>query len=207
MEILLRQQISDEEKKDYLSIIHEQSHRVQRLVQDLFDLAKMEQGSFSFQWEELSIQEIVTDVLSFVESSMDEKGIYLEYIPPREVLYVYGDHQRLGQVFINILENAKKYTPSGGVIYVRFAVEKQTVTVEIEDTGQGIPSDELPFIMERLYRVEKSRSQETGGSGLGLAISKKIVEVHQGEIRVESTEGKGTTFYIRLPLHSIENLK
>ncbi|MBP1931120.1 sensor histidine kinase [Ammoniphilus resinae] len=199
-EIVLQTQLSKEEQKEYIGIIHEQSKRLQRLVQDLFELARMEQGDFSFRKERLSLEEVITNVLTFVESSMDEKGIALEYQSPKTKPIVEGDPQRLEQLFINILENARRYTPRNGIIEVRYGGDVDHITVQIRDSGPGIPKDELPFIMERLYRVEKSRSLETGGTGLGLAICKKIVEMHKGEIWVESIEGKGTTFFVRLPL-------
>ena len=199
-EIVLRTSLSAEEQKEYFHIIHEQSTRLQRLVQDLFELARMEQGDFSFRKERLSLEEVVTNVLSFVESSMDAKGIVLDYEPPRWKPYVNGDSQRLEQLFINILENTRRYTPKNGFVEVKYVEEPQHITVQIRDSGPGIPKEEVPFIMERMYRVEKSRSQETGGSGIGLAISKKIVDMHGGEIWVESEEGQGTTFYVLLPV-------
>lgn len=199
-EILLRNTLTNEEQKEYINIIYEQSIRLQRLVQDLFDLARMERGDFSFRKEYLSLEEVVTNVLTLVESSMDEKGIVLDYQPPEGKPYIEGDPQRLEQLFINILENARRYTPQNGFVEVRYEEQSDHITVQVHDSGPGIPKEELPFIMERLYRVEKSRSQETGGAGLGLAISKKIVDMHQGEIGVESAEGQGTTFYVRLPL-------
>lgn len=199
-EILLSHDVSEKEKQEYLTIIHEQSHRLQRLVQDLFDLARMEQGDFSFHWDQINLEDVLTDVLTFVESSMDAKGILMEYFPPEQDFVIRGDRQRLGQVFINILENARRYTPEGGTVYIRYHGTDAQVTVAIQDTGPGIPKEELPYIMERLYRVEKSRSQETGGAGLGLAISKKIVEMHRGQLLVESAAGKGTTFKVRLEL-------
>ena len=205
-EIVLQTSLSNEEQKEYIGIIHEQSKRLQRLVQDLFDLARLEQGDFSFKKERLSLEEVVTNVLTFVESSMDEKGIVLDYQPPNTNPFVEADPQRLEQLFINILENARRYTPQNGFIEVRYEGDVDHITVQIRDSGPGIPKDELPFIMERLYRVEKSRSKETGGTGLGLAICKKIVEVHKGEIRVESVEGQGTTFSVRFPLAKIEGM-
>lgn len=198
-EIILQTTLSNREQQEYFHIIHEQSTRLQRLVQDLFELARMEQGDFSFRKERLSLEEVVTNVLSFVESSMDARGIVVEYQPPKRVPYVDGDSQRLEQLFINILENARRYTPPNGFVEVKYEETSQDITVQIRDSGSGIPKDELPFIMERMYRVEKSRSQETGGTGIGLAICKKIVDMHQGDLWVESEEGQGTIFYVRLP--------
>jgi len=199
-EIVLRTSLSDEERKEYFQIIHEQSTRLQRLVQDLFELARMEQGDFSFRKEFLSLEEVVTNVLTLVEASMDAKGIVVEYQSPKSEPYINGDSQRLEQLFINILENARRYTPENGFVEVKYEEKPQYIMVQVRNSGSGIPKEELPFIMERMYRVEKSRSQETGGTGLGLAICKKIVEMHEGEIWVESGEGQGTTFYVRLPL-------
>src|SRR5699024_9644059 len=143
-------------------------------------LAQMEQGDFSFNWEVIHLEDILTDVLSFIESSMDAKGILIEYSQPPRSYMINGDRQRLGQVFMNILDNARYYTPENGTVSIRYNGTHEEVTVEIQDTGPGIPQEELPFITERLYRVEKSRSKETGGTGLGLAISKKLIEMHQG---------------------------
>jgi two-component system sensor histidine kinase BaeS len=198
-EILLHSRQTDE-NAEYVKIIYEQSNRLQRLVQDLFDLARMEQGDFSFHRERFSLEEAVTNALSFVENSMEEKGTRLEYQPSDVPLYIEGDRQRIEQVLLNILENARRYTPEGSTVFIRVKREKYDGVVEIADTGPGIPEEDLPYVMERLYRVEKSRSQATGGAGLGLAISKEIVEKHKGTLQVKSTEGKGTTFIIKLPL-------
>ncbi|QYY44038.1 sensor histidine kinase [Aneurinibacillus thermoaerophilus] len=190
------------ENAEYAKIIYEQSNRLQRLVQDLFDLARMEQGDFSFRMERFSLEDAVTDALSLVEVSVEEKGLRLEYRPFSTSLYVEGDRQRIGQVLLNVLENARRYTPSGGIIFVRMKCNEHYGIVEIEDTGPGIPEEDIPYIMERLYRVEKSRSQVTGGAGLGLAISKEIIEKHKGTLQVKSVEGEGTTFVIKLPLYN-----
>ncbi|WP_245983197.1 sensor histidine kinase [Ammoniphilus oxalaticus] len=206
-ELILGHDVSNEEKQEYLTVINEQSERLQRLVQDLFDLARIDQGVFSFHWEKICLEDVLTDTLSVVESSMDAKGILIEYCPPEKKIMVKGDRQRLGQVFINILDNARYYTPEGGSVFVRYQRNAAEVIIEIEDTGPGIPKAELPFITERLYRVEKSRSKQTGGAGLGLAISSKIIEKHQGYLQIESAEGEGTTFKVNLPLVFVDQAK
>jgi signal transduction histidine kinase len=113
---------------------------------------------------------------------------------------IVGDRARLRQVLINLLDNAVKYTPAGGTIRVAVAVEQPWVHLRISDTGIGIPAEDIPFIFDRFYRVDKARSRKVGGTGLGLAIVRWIVEAHGGSINVESTEGVGTTFHLRLPL-------
>ncbi|WCK52924.1 HAMP domain-containing sensor histidine kinase [Aneurinibacillus sp. Ricciae_BoGa-3] len=199
-DILSQIDLPVEERLQYVKIIGEQSSRLQRLVKDLFDLSRMEQGDFSFHINRFRIDEAVTDVLSLVEVSMDDKNIHLEYFPPETPLFIEGDRERITQVLINILENARKYTPPGSSVYVRVAKNDNSVVIEIEDTGPGIPESEIAYVTERLYRVEKSRSRETGGSGIGLAISKEIIEKHHGTLRINSVEGHGAAFIIQLPV-------
>lgn len=208
-ELLLRNHQNEEQKEQNIRIIYEQSYRLQRLVEDLFQLARMEREDFTLQREEISLTDVVTSTLSFVEPSMEQKNIQMEYVVKSEDVFpVLGDRYRLSQVFINILENARRYTPEGGEVTVGVHRKGKMGIVEIKDNGPGIPVDEVPFIMERLYRVEKSRSQATGGSGLGLAISKKLVEMHGGTIEVKSELGKGTIFFVKLPLNEkIKNRK
>jgi two-component system sensor histidine kinase BaeS len=98
------------------------------------------------------------------------------------------------------LENARRYTPPGSTVYVQVRENGKKAVIEIEDTGPGIPEEEIPYITERLYRIEKSRSQETGGAGLGLAISKEIIERHHGTLKIKSEAGQGTAFIIELPI-------
>lgn len=188
-----------EEGRAYARTIYEQSVRLQRLVQDLFDLARMEHGDLSFVAERFRLEEAVTDTLSLVEGQMDERNIRLVYTPPSAPVYIEGDRHRISQVLLNVLENARRYVPEGEMVSVRVKQIGEQAVVEIADTGPGIPAGELPYVMERLYRVEKSRSQETGGSGLGLAISQEIMKKHRGILRVRSAEGKGTIFTIELP--------
>ncbi|GED12942.1 sensor histidine kinase [Aneurinibacillus migulanus] len=197
---ILMQSHGSSEHVEYAKTIYEQSSRLQRLVQDLFDLARMEQGTFSFQMECLSLEESVIEALSLAEISMDEKGIYLEYTPPPSSLCIMGDRQRIGQVLLNILENARRYISAGSTVFVTIEREEEYASIKIRDTGPGIPEEDIPYITERLYRVEKSRSQSTGGSGLGLAISKEIIEKHNGRLIIQSKQGEGTEFCITLPL-------
>ncbi|GEN34851.1 sensor histidine kinase [Aneurinibacillus danicus] len=205
-EILRDSSMDSEEQRTYTEIIYEQSSRLQRLVQDLFDLARLEQGTFSFQVERFPLEEAVTDALTLIEPSMDEKGIDLYYEGPDQPLIIRGDRQRLGQVVLNLLENAKRYIPAGSTVRVRVKEHKDAAYIEVEDNGPGIPEEELPYLTERLYRVEKSRSKETGGTGLGLAISQEIIRKHNGSLSIESVKGRGSTFIVGLPLKKDEEL-
>jgi len=129
-----------------------------------------------------------------------EKGIDLQDDLPSTPVRVQADRNRLAQVIMNLLENARKYTPEGGSVRIRLSKEQREALIRIQDTGIGIPDSELPHIWRRFYRVEKSRSRDYGGAGLGLSIAKRIIELHDGTITVNSKEGIGTTFLIRLPL-------
>jgi two-component system phosphate regulon sensor histidine kinase PhoR len=130
----------------------------------------------------------------------ESKGVRLELseLGGARVL-VDGNAQRLEQVFTNLLENAIKYTPSGGKIDVRVRPAPNVVRVDVTDNGIGIPAASIPRVFERFYRVDRSRSREMGGTGLGLAIVKHVVRAHGGQVEVESVEGRGSTFTITLP--------
>ena len=118
----------------------------------------------------------------------------------RDPCETVGDSLKLQQVFYNVIDNAIKYTPRGGEVRVELARAGKRAVVRVEDTGIGIPADDLPHIFDRFYRVDKARSRETGGTGLGLSIVRQIVLLHDGDIRAESEENKGTTFIIELPI-------
>lgn len=189
-----------QEQQQYLKILFNQSVHLQRLVQDLFDLASLEQKSFSLTFNRLSLDKIILNSLNLMEVPIKQNEVTLTYTPSAEPLFVKGDERRLQQVIINLLENAKSYTAPGGTISIFVYKENESGYIKVIDSGIGIPQEELPLIWERLYRVDKSRSRTSGGAGLGLAICKEIIELHQGHIQVESILGKGTTFQISLPL-------
>ncbi len=117
-------------------------------------------------------------------------------------LLVKGDEARLRELFMNLLDNAIRYTPAPGTVSISLHREGQMAVVAVKDTGVGIPAEDIPFIFERFYRVDRSRSRAEGGTGLGLAICRHIAEAHGGKIEVESHVGAGSTFSVWLPLHS-----
>jgi len=180
--------------------IHREASRLTRLLQDLFALVRMQEPSFRIQRAPVNLAQTVEAVVARMAPAFQEKGIVLTVEAAGEPLWVDGDAARLEQVWINLLDNARRHTPAGGRVTVRLLREKDEAVVEVRDTGEGIPPEELPRIWERLYRVEKSRSRTHGGSGLGLSIVKRIVELHGGRVGVESERGKGATFIVRLPL-------
>ncbi|QJC52343.1 HAMP domain-containing protein [Paenibacillus albicereus] len=192
-----------QEKQDrdrYLQLLYHQSVQMQRLVEDLFELAHLEQDSFKLTLKRVSLDKIIHHALELMAGPLDQKNIALSYSPSPTPLYVEGDDRRLHQVIVNLLDNALKYTPSGGEIAVSTSQDGHLAIVQITDTGVGIPHEELPRIWERLYRVDKSRSRATGGTGLGLAICHEIIQLHHGSIAVESEEDKGSQFRVGIPL-------
>ncbi len=190
---------TEEEKKHYLTIIEEEANRLIQLINDLFDLSKMEEGRIDLHFDSLDVGEIVENALSKMKIEAQKKGLVTNLNVQSNLPLVEADGLRLEQVFINLLSNALRYTESGS-INVDVGYDHQNVNVVITDTGIGIPEMELPHIFERFHRVEKSRSRDFGGSGLGLAIVKNLVELQNGTISVQSKEGEGTRFKLTFPI-------
>ncbi|PJF45084.1 MAG: hypothetical protein CUN55_00670 [Phototrophicales bacterium] len=180
------------------AVIHSEAERMNRMVNDLLELAKIQAGRISMAKQRVDI----TQLLQFVGESLSlkakQKGITLN-IEINKLPHIYGDGDRLAQVFTNLVDNALKHTESGGIIWLRAQVDADGVLVQVEDTGEGIPPEDLPRIFERFYQVDKSRAK-LQGTGLGLAISQEIILAHQGKIWVESTYGEGTCFSVWLPV-------
>jgi two-component system, OmpR family, phosphate regulon sensor histidine kinase PhoR len=183
----------------FLEIAHTHAERLSRLVDDLLQLSDIETGRLVLKPAALRLYEVVVDVVAFFEKQAAQKSLALINNVPCDIR-VQADWDRSTQIFVNLVDNAVKYTPEKGRITLgadRGA--KGFVHVWVVDTGIGIPSTDLPRITERFYRVEKARSRELGGTGLGLAIVKHLVQAHGGELWLESKLGKGTTVNFSLP--------
>lgn len=189
---------SDKEKEQYLSIIYQESVRLERLINDLFDLSKMEEGQIKLTMESLDLKGPMKAALQKVKLKAENKHLSLQVDIHEHVPCIHGDRQRMEQVLLNLLENAIRYTENGTIL-VQLKKQNNAAVVIVADTGIGIPNEELPFIFERFYRVEKSRARKYGGTGLGLSIVKKYVEMQGGTVHVESTAGVGTTFTLTFP--------
>ncbi|MEH6993036.1 ATP-binding protein [Neobacillus drentensis] len=182
----------------FLSIINKESNRMQSLIQDLLDFSKIEQQEFMLNIQDFDLYELIKEVIMMLNKKAKSKDVRLEHEFNREELYIQGDHDRLKQVFINIITNAILYTPPNGYVKVSLYDYEKTVKVHIKDTGVGIKQEEIPRIFERFYRVDRARSRDSGGTGLGLAIVKHLVEAHHGNISVKSAPGEGSEFIIEL---------
>lgn len=206
-ETLLNGAIDDRETADsFLRIIYDESERLNRLIIDILELSKIESKHSALQCSPVDLSELVHRLIHLIKSDASKKQIELQ-LDMEEDLFIEGDEDRLRQVFINLISNAINYTPEGGKVLIEarslhiseeFAEDR--VLIRIKDTGIGIPKKDLPRIFERFYRVDKARSRRSGGTGLGLSIVKHIVELHHGDISVESEAGIGTTFSIELPV-------
>jgi two-component system phosphate regulon sensor histidine kinase PhoR len=159
----------------------------------------MEEKGFVLDLAEVDIKEVLKNALSFFEQKARDKGLALVLDIMTEVPAIQADRYRLEQLFINLLDNAVKYTEHGS-IHITVKTQEKVLVIEIEDTGIGISEEHLPRIFERFYVADKSRSRKSGGTGLGLAIAKHIVHLHNGTITVTSTSGQGTKFTVTLPI-------
>lgn len=190
---------NEEEWKNHAAIIHKQATRMELLVQDLFQLAKLEEGSITLNYKTINIYSWLKDIEESYAYKLREEEIVLKVECDDEKLLGTFDRERMEQVFVNLLENSIRYTDRNGSITISAKEEKDQLCFQLTDTGKGIPKEDIPYLFERFYRVDKSRSSIGGGSGLGLAIVKQIIHLHRGKIIVHSELGKGTTFTIYLP--------
>lgn len=198
-ETLLDGAMNDKETLEYfLSIILKESERLQSLIEDLLDLSKIERQGFKLNMDYVDIHELLEDILIILGAKAKEKEIDLELLKAKRDLFIFGDNPRVKQIFINLINNALAYTPSGGRVSVTVRDAGDKVEITVSDTGIGMDEEEIPRIFERFYRVDKARSRNSGGTGLGLAIVKHLVEAHHGSIRVESKVNSGTAFKVKL---------
>lgn len=195
--------IPPEEEGEHINLVLDESKRLARLVQSLQEINRLEQ-KLALQWTTLSLSEFMQDLNQRFQGKASDLGVQLRILPGTGE--IEADRDRLLQVFINLIDNALRHTPSGQAIMVEATNREDNVRFMVRDEGEGIPTDALRHIFERFYRVDKARSRKEGGMGLGLAIVKQIVEAHGGTVKVESEVGKGTTFWVEIP-HSNRAVK
>lgn len=188
-----------EEKKEMAQVIYDESLRMGRLVNELLDLARIEAGHISLSFQEIEIGPYLNRIAKKFQGLAKEKGvsIHVQMDNPSEMLIL--DPDRIEQVFTNLVDNALRHTPEGGTVEIsQRSIPKGTV-FEVKDTGVGIADEDLPFVFERFYKVDKARTRGRSGTGLGLAIAKNIINGHKGKIDVYSKIGHGTTFAFFIP--------
>lgn len=189
-----------EMRDKFLGVIAGEADRMARIVKDLLTLSRLDNGKFDLKFVPFSIKKLLETVYNAMLMSALAQGHKMQLDLAPDLPEMVGDCDRLEQVVVNILSNAVKYTPSGGVIRLQAHMHDTThIHIVVADNGIGIPKEDLPRLFERFYRVDKARSREGGGTGLGLAIAREIVDFHKGSIWVESEVGSGTRVTIELP--------
>ncbi|MDQ6661517.1 MAG: ATP-binding protein, partial [Chloroflexota bacterium] len=193
--------ITDQEaRQETALLIGREVQRLRRLVVDMQQMTSLESGRIALDIAPLDISTLVDETLEVMRPECEQGGISLHNQIAPTTPFVLADSDRLTQVLLNLLDNARRHTPSGGAITLGAKVEGKELVVEVSDTGTGIDPEQLPHIFERFYRADRSRTGATGGSGLGLSIVKAIIMAHGGTISAESIPGKGTCITFTLPL-------
>ncbi len=181
--------------------IHRQTDRLQRLIDDLQELSRVEAGAFEMNLLLREVQDLVEITKTTLIRQFEEKGVALNIELDPGLPLVYADEDRIGQVLLNLVGNALQYTPAGGVVTIRARQEREEVLISISDTGVGIADEHIDQIFTRFYRADSSRSRPAGGSGIGLTIAKHLTEAHGGRIWAESPgPDQGSTFTFTLPV-------
>jgi two-component system phosphate regulon sensor histidine kinase PhoR len=189
-------------RKEFYSVIQSQAQRLNRLIEDILNISRIESGLIRVKKESLSLALLIKEQLQMIKSYAEEKNIEVVGSTPIVFDQVYVDKDMISQVIVNLLSNAVKYTPEGGEVKVESEVDDTAnlVRVSVTDTGVGIPEEEVEHVFEKFYRVEANKGQAKG-TGLGLNLVKQIVEkVHGGHVFVKSKVGEGSTFGFELPL-------
>jgi signal transduction histidine kinase len=176
---------------------------LQRLVDDMLDLSRVGAGKIELQRRVVSLNEILRSAVESTRSAVAAQRHTLDLLLPDGDVFVEGDPDRLHQVFVNLINNAVKYTPAGGRIWVKGTAEPGEAVARVEDSGVGIPHEMLPRIFDLFTQTESTRGMSQGGLGIGLALVKNLVSLHGGSVQAKSDgPGKGSEFTVRLPLKS-----
>ena len=200
LETLADGAINDAEvNMNFLEKAVRQSNRLKELVDDLINISRLETG-MKLNKGHFSINSLINETVIELSGIVNKKNIKLSFVNETDdEIMVFADYERIKQVLINLIDNSSKYTPEEGSITIKTKEGNKCVLVTVEDTGLGIPKEDLPRIFERFYRVDKTRSRDMGGSGLGLSIVKHILELHNSQIKADSKINEGTRFEFNLP--------
>lgn len=201
-ELMLKKEFPREKQKEFLAIIHNESVRLTNLINNFLDLQRIESGRQEYHFEGCSLPTLLHESIAIFSGGKNHRPFHL--ILPPQLPPVRADRERIQQVLANLFSNAVKFSPEGSVISVGAQVSKGEAVVWVKDQGIGIPSDAIPKLFNKFFRVDNQDTRTRGGTGLGLALIKKIIEEHAGRMWVESTEGEGSIFFFTLPLATAE---
>jgi signal transduction histidine kinase len=193
--------LTAQDRRHHLEIAIQHCERLGKLIDELFVLAKLDSREIQVRCEPFNISELAHDVIQKFDLSAREKQISIQIDQNPGLPFVNADIAMIERVIENLIENALRYTPTGGSIRMTFSSQNGDISVRLSDTGSGIPEEDLPYIFDRFYQRDNTQTGKTGYSGLGLAITRRILELHNRSIRVESILGSGTTFTFFLPAH------
>lgn len=196
--LMMTDDIDRETQVRFLGVISSEADRMTRIVKDLLTLTRLDYNRMEMHMEPMDLRTLGQKAVQAMEMEAKNRGLKLKYQLP-EALPTYGDPERIQQVVINIITNAIKYNKPEGSITVTGSLNEKEVCLQVEDTGIGVPKEDIPRLFERFYRVDKARSRESGGTGLGLAIARQIAETHNGSIHFESEYGEGSKVTLCLP--------
>jgi heavy metal sensor kinase len=199
LEAAAQQEQITPELRETLGSALEETERLSGIVESLMAIARLDAGEARVELVHFDLAELTNSATEQMRLLAEDKNVGL-LCEAEQTVRVEGDRARLKQVIVNLVDNAIKYTHSGGLVGVKVFTSNGHAVIEVNDNGAGIPPEALPHIFERFYRVDKARSRQMGGAGLGLSITKAIVTAHGGQVRVESVEGKGSRFLIELPV-------
>ena len=192
--------IDVEKQKEFCNIIRSEAGRLARLVDELLNISQMEGGGLSIVRKDVDLERLLKDAVSNVESEMDRNQQTFEFLPPAKYPKLKGDREKLASALVNLLGNASKYTPQGG--HIRFVAELTDghIQLHVEDTGFGIPEEELSRVFDKFFRSDDERVRDKPGNGLGLAFTHEVTRLHGGSVTVKSEVNKGSRFTMTLPV-------
>jgi signal transduction histidine kinase len=192
---------SEEKAHQYYRVINKESHRLTQLINNILDFSRIEAGRKEYRFAPTDVARVVREVIESYRFQIEQQGFALQVEVDEDLPHVPADEEALGQALINLVNNAIKYSRESKTIHIGVRREgSKAVLVSVTDTGIGIPRGEQKKIFEKFFRGEDSLVHETKGSGLGLALVRHIMEAHGGQVEVESTPGKGSTFTLVLPV-------
>jgi len=202
-EVMAREPRGLAEYQDFCEVVLAEAERLTTMINDMYTLYRSETGREGRELTCVSVRDLLREVATTLQDVAEVKNVALTWQADGDAM-AEGDQPMLRRLFGNLIDNAIKYTPSGGRVAIDMDVSDGEVSVRITDTGAGISEDELPQVFERFWRADQSRSRDTGGVGLGLSIARSIAELHHGSITAESQVGRGSCFTVRLPLCDVE---
>ena len=197
--LIYQPDMPSELRAEFMQDMNHEIDRLSGIITDLLTLTKMDSEETAIKHEKFDFTELCIGAVHALQPAAEKNRLTLTMDVAKDVT-LQGDESKLGQVIYNLIDNAIKYTPEGGSVFVTMKTDGRNAVFAVKDTGVGIPEEDAKHIFDRFYRVDKARSRETGGTGLGLSIVRQMVQLHRGEIKVDSVFGKGSTFTVTLPL-------